>query len=47
MTRDQAEECRGASGRKLRTTCVYCPNYKKYWKRKTEKDEEKENEKDY
>ena len=39
-TFDQAEECRGASGRKLRQTCVWCPRFKK-------KKEGKDNEKDH
>ena len=30
MTYDQAEECCGASGHKLRTVCVWCPKYWKY-----------------
>ena len=30
MTYDQAEECCGASGHKLRTTCIWCPKYQKY-----------------
>ena len=25
---EQEEKCRGASGRKLRQTCVWCPKYK-------------------
>jgi len=29
MTFDQAETCLGASGRKLRQTCVWCPRLKK------------------
>lgn len=30
MTYDQAEECCGASGHKLRTVCVWCQKYWKY-----------------
>ena len=30
MTYDQADECCGASGQKLRTVCVWCPRYWKY-----------------
>jgi hypothetical protein len=41
------DECCGASGRKLRETCVYCPNYQRYWDRKEkQKREEEKNETD-
>ncbi len=44
---DRKDECCGASGRKLRETCVYCPNYDRYWKRKEkERKEEEKNETD-
>ena len=44
---ERQEECRGASGRKMRQACVYCPNYERYRKQQNEKRkrEDKENEK--
>ena len=42
FTYDQAEECRGASGRKLRQTCVYCPKYEEHLKRRKEGKNEKD-----
>ena len=42
FTFDQAEVCSGASGRKLRQTCVWCPKYQR-----DEKKEGNENEKDH
>ena len=42
MTFDQAEECRGASGRKLRQTCIWCPKYQTHQKRKEEQKHEKD-----
>ena len=41
MTFDQAEECRGASGRKLLHVCVFCPRYQEYEKRRKERKNEK------
>ena len=44
---DPEGECRGASGRKLRQVCVYCPMMQKYYtnkKRKEEKDNVEETE---
>ena len=38
FTYDQAEECRGASGRKLRQVCIYCPNYRPKLKKKGDDD---------
>lgn len=38
FTYEKEKECKGASGRKLRRVCIYCPNYQKYLERK-----EKEN----
>ena len=35
-------ECRGASGRKLRQVCVYCPMYSRYLKQKREKEKKDE-----
>ena len=35
-------ECRGASGRKLRQVCVYCPMYSRYLKQKREKEKKNE-----
>lgn len=29
FTYEKGKECRGASGRKLRSVCVYCPNYQR------------------
>ena len=40
MTFDQAEECRGASGRKLRQVCIWCPKFQNH-QRKRERDDEK------
>ena len=40
MTYDQADTCRGASGRKLRQVCIWCPKYQKQLKKeKVQKDE--------
>ena len=42
------DECCGASGRKLRQACIYCPNYQRWLKhRQKEKSEEKKDEKDH
>ena len=44
---DPEGECQGASGRKLRQVCVYCPMMQKYYtnnKRKEEKDNVEETE---
>ena len=43
FTFDQGE-CRGASGRKLRRVCIYCPNFKQYRERKEKEDKENGNE---
>ena len=37
MTYEPGKACHGASGRKLRQDCVYCPNYERHIKRKEEK----------
>lgn len=37
---DPEGECRGASGRKLRQVCVYCPMMQKYYKNKKRKEEQ-------
>ena len=39
------DECCGASGRKLRQVCIYCPNYDRYKQRRQQEGKEKENEK--
>jgi len=40
MTYDQADTCRGASGRKLRQVCIWCQKYQKQMKKeKVRKDE--------
>ena len=31
---EEGHECMGASGRKFRQVCIYCPNYQRYLKRK-------------
>lgn len=36
------DKCCGTSGRKLRRTCVYCPNYQRYWKQREKKKREGE-----
>lgn len=41
MIYDQAEECEGASGRKLRQTCVWCPHFKNNQSRKKDGEDEK------
>ena len=33
------DECRGASGRKFRRACIYCPNFER-WLQRTEKEKE-------
>ena len=38
MTYEPEKECRGASGRKLRQDCIWCPCYDKYRKRKKEEE---------
>ena len=39
------DECCGASGRKFREVCVYCPNYERWIRRKEKEKEEKKDEK--
>ena len=39
------DECCGASGRKFRRVCVYCPNYERWIRRKEKEKEEKKDEK--
>ena len=39
---ERKDVCCGASGRKLRKTCIYCPNYQRYWDRKEKKKREEE-----
>lgn len=34
------DECRGASGRKMRRVCIYCPNYRRWIQRKDKESEE-------
>ena len=41
MTFDQANECRGASGRKFRQVYFWCPNYER-WRKRTKKEERKD-----
>lgn len=41
----KTDECCGASGRKLRQVCIYCPNYDRYKQRKKQEGKENENEK--
>ena len=36
------DECCGASGRKLRRACVFCPNYER-WRQRKKREEEKGN----
>ena len=36
-------ECRGASGRKLRQVCVYCPMMQKHYDKMTKKRKEERN----
>ena len=43
FTFEEGKRCIGASGRKLRRVCIYCPN----WIRNGEKEGRKDNEKDY
>ena len=31
---EEGHMCMGASGRKLRQVCIYCPNYQRHLKRK-------------
>ena len=38
MTYDQADTCRGASGRKPRQVCIWCPKYQEHQKGKKEKE---------
>ena len=45
FTFDQNRECCGASGRKLRQVCIYCPNYDRYKQRRKQEGKENENEK--
>ena len=35
-------ECRGASGRKMRQVCVYCPMMQKFYENKKKEGEENE-----
>ena len=39
------DECCGASGRKMRKVCIYCPNYRRYLQRKDKERENKDHEK--
>lgn len=39
-------ECRGASGRKLRQVCVYCPMMQRYYDKKDERKKKDNVEKD-
>lgn len=43
MTFEQGKKCCGASGRKYRRVCIYCPNYDDEWKKRTEERKEEEN----
>ena len=36
------DECRGASGRKFRRVCIYCPNYER-WRERTKRERTREN----
>ena len=40
----ERDECCGASGRKMRRDCLFCPNYERYRRRKRE-NEGQQNEK--
>ena len=42
FTYEPGETCYGASGRKLRRTCIHCPCYQKKIKKTEEKDHEKD-----
>jgi len=44
MNQDR-DECRGASGRKYRQVCIYCPNHERWIRRKEKEKEEKKDEK--
>ena len=46
MTYDQAESCCGASGRKLRQVCVWCPKMLKEYGNKDERKKKDNVEKD-
>ena len=35
----EGQACCGASGRKMRQVCIYCPNYEQ-WRRRKEKEKE-------
>ena len=39
---DKMKKCIGASGRKLRQTCIWCPKYQKHLKRKEEQKHEED-----
>ena len=41
------DECCGASGRKFRQVCVYCPNHERWIRRKEKEKEGKNNEKNH
>ena len=43
----EGEYCRGASGRKLRQVCVYCPMMQRYYEHKKRKEEKDNVEKGY
>ena len=48
---ERQDECCGASGRKMRRVCIYCPNFERYRKRKQQEEKQKredeQNEKDH
>lgn len=45
MTYDQADECRGASGRKLRQVCVWCDRFRRHHERSNERKDPEDPEK--
>ena len=40
FTYDPEGECRGASGRKMRQVCVYCPMMQNYYKQKEKREKD-------
>ena len=42
---NEDQECCGASGRKMRQVCIYCPNYRRYLQHKDKEREKKDHEK--
>ena len=44
---NEDQECCGASGRKMRQVCIYCPNYRRHLQRKDKDKEKKDHEKSH